>query len=193
MVKYLLSLLNYVLSTTKNIEVDEALRSRNEILLSLRTNLLQAQNRMKQLYDHNHTDQEFSMSDLVYVKLHPYNQLTERVAKHTKLFFRYFGPYEVLERVGEVTYRVELPDYCHIYNAFHVSLLKEKLSHVDVQGWESPTISASFGLLYLTMASLLGTRKRGELKQFHVAQTGLPRLMVTWELEFHVASMQLNQ
>lgn len=73
MVKYLLSLLNYVLSTTKNIEVDEALRSRNEILLSLRTNLLQAQNRMKQLYDHNHTDQEFSMSDLVYVKLHPYN------------------------------------------------------------------------------------------------------------------------
>lgn len=73
MVKYLLSLLNYVLSTTKNIEVDEALRSHNEILLSLRTNLLQAQNRMKQLYDHNHTDQEFSMSDLVYVKLHPYN------------------------------------------------------------------------------------------------------------------------
>lgn len=140
-------LIEYVLGTAKNAEVEETLKSRDEIFQLLHSNLVLAQNRMKQLYDCHRMDREFSLGDLVYVKLHPCRQLSGRIAKHTKLSPRYFGPYKVLERIGKVAYRVELPKDCCIHNVFHVSLLNEKWGRVDVQGSELPLVTATNHLL----------------------------------------------
>ncbi|XP_063942622.1 uncharacterized protein LOC135150292 [Daucus carota subsp. sativus] len=42
-----------------------------------------------------------------------------------KLSPRYVGPFDVIERVGEVAYRVALPpQLSHVHNVFHVSVLK---------------------------------------------------------------------
>ena len=38
---------------------------------------------------------------------------------------RYFGPYQISERINLVTYRLELPEDARIHNAFHVSKLKK--------------------------------------------------------------------
>ena len=43
---------------------------------------------------------------------------------YPKLSMRYYGPFQVLEKINEVSYRLQLPDHWKIHNAFHVSLLR---------------------------------------------------------------------
>ncbi len=57
--------------------------------------------------------------------------------KHPKLAARYYGPFEILERVGAVAYRLRLPEESQIHPVFHVSLLKQCLSSL---GRASPTM-----------------------------------------------------
>ena len=43
---------------------------------------------------------------------------------YMKLAKRYYGPFQILERINETTYRLKLLANWHIHNAFHVSFLK---------------------------------------------------------------------
>jgi len=44
------------------------------------------------------------------------------------LSYRYFGPFQILERVGQVSYRLDLPDDCRLHQVVHVSQLKAHIS-----------------------------------------------------------------
>ena len=57
-----------------------------------------------------------------------------RFGKNGKLSHRFIGPYEVIEKVGPVAYRLALPPKLEkIHSVFHVSMLRRYLtdpSHV---------------------------------------------------------------
>ncbi|XP_042950279.1 uncharacterized protein LOC122282393 [Carya illinoinensis] len=126
------TLLQYAAGTTQNEAVDSELRSREEILSLLRKNLLAAQSTMKQQYDKKHVYRQFQVSDMVYLKLQKYKQHTVGAVVNPKLAARYCGPFKVLECIGTVAYRLELPPTSAIHPVFHVSRLKKHVGPLKI-------------------------------------------------------------
>ncbi|GJZ13925.1 putative reverse transcriptase domain-containing protein [Tanacetum coccineum] len=57
-----------------------------------------------------------------------------RFGKKGKLAPRYVGPFEIVERVGPVAYRLKLPqELSCVYDTFHMSIFKKCLAEPDVQ------------------------------------------------------------
>ncbi|KAI4357293.1 hypothetical protein L6164_001252 [Bauhinia variegata] len=100
-------------------------RSRQQISTLLQHNLSKAHNRMKFYADKKRSERHFEVGDFVYLKLQPYRQSSVANTPFHKLVARYYGPYEILEKVGAVAYKLALPTRSKIHNVFHVSLLKK--------------------------------------------------------------------
>nr|GEZ89020.1 putative reverse transcriptase domain-containing protein [Tanacetum cinerariifolium] len=64
---------------------------------------------------------EFQVGDKVMLKVSPWKGVV-RFGKRGKLNPRYVGPFDVLERVGDVAYKLDLPEeLSRVHNTFHVS------------------------------------------------------------------------
>jgi hypothetical protein len=94
---------------------------------TLKDNLKTTQNQQKLYADRHRVERAFEVGDLVFLRLHPYRQSSLKKNGVEKLKPRFYGPYRVVQRVGEVAYELELLDGSKIYNVFHVSCLKKAL------------------------------------------------------------------
>ena len=95
----------------------------------LRQHLYRIRLRMKHQADKNRTGRVFAEGELVFLKLQPYVQSSVAPRAHHKLLFKYYGPYKILARVGEVAYHLDLPASSKIHPAVHVSQLKKALGN----------------------------------------------------------------
>ncbi|GKD41563.1 putative reverse transcriptase domain-containing protein [Tanacetum coccineum] len=75
--------------------------------------------------DLKHKPMEFQVGDKVMLKVSPWKRVV-RFGKQGKLNPRYVGPFKVLEQVGFIAYKLELPqELSRVHNTFHVSNLKK--------------------------------------------------------------------
>ena len=51
---------------------------------------------------------------------------------------RYYGPYKIIVKIGEVAYRLQLPETAYIHPVFHVSLLR------DCIGDHQPSVAMAY-------------------------------------------------
>ncbi|XP_026433073.1 uncharacterized protein LOC113330481 [Papaver somniferum] len=108
-------------SNTSVASVEEYLQIRDVVLDILKENLHKAQERMKRTY------RSFLVGDMVYLKLQPYRQTSMTLRKNFKLSARYYGTFTVIQKIGEVDYKLQLSPHSKIHPVFHVSQLKKKI------------------------------------------------------------------
>ncbi|GJU88382.1 reverse transcriptase domain-containing protein [Tanacetum coccineum] len=93
----------------------------------IKEKLKAAKDRQKSYADNRRKPLEFEVGDRVMLKV-SYWKGVIRFGKKGKLTPRYVGPFEILERVGPVAYRLRLPEELSgIHDTFHVSNLKKCL------------------------------------------------------------------
>ncbi|KAJ9552657.1 hypothetical protein OSB04_016702 [Centaurea solstitialis] len=91
-----------------------------------------ARDRQKSYADNRRKPLEFQVGDKVLLKVSPWKGLL-RFGKKGKLNPRFVGPFRVIERIGPVAYRLDLPiELSSIHDTFHVSNLKKCLSEETV-------------------------------------------------------------
>ncbi|XP_075666464.1 uncharacterized protein LOC142636214 [Castanea sativa] len=162
--------------TTKVDSVDVQLRTRQQLLVLLKQNLEAAQERMKVNADKHLTEREFADGDWVYLRLLPYKKKSMKQKHLGKLAPRYYGPFQVLHRVGKVSYRLDLPPDSRIHPTFHVSCLKEKLGKHVVVVPSLPFVDAA-GSLSLEPVTILKT------KTHNLRSRTITQVLVQWQRE----------
>lgn len=164
-------------------DVAEWLHEREQMRAQLQQHLVRAQLRMKNQADKNRTEREFQVSDWVFLKLQPYIQKLVFTRANQKLALCYFGPYQVIRRIGSMAYELALPDTAKVHLVFHVSQLKQRvppseqvLSELSV---EDDTVTQPGQIFehrqYRRGAALV--------PQILVQWTGMPASLATWENE----------
>jgi len=109
---------DYVQETTERIRV-------------LKLNMKEAQDRQRSYADKRRRELEFEVGDRVYLKMAMLRGPNRSISE-TKLSPRYMGPFRIVERVGPVAYRLELPDVMRAFHkVFHVSMLRKCLHKDD--------------------------------------------------------------
>ena len=106
----------------------ELVQETNEALEKIRARMLATQSRQKSYADLKRKSVEFQVGDHVFLRVSPMRGV-KRFGVKGKLIPRFIGPFEVLDRIGEVAYRLAMPpSLSAVHNFFHVSMLRKYVS-----------------------------------------------------------------
>lgn len=122
------------------------------------------------------------MGQSVFVKLQPYVQSSVAHRVNQKLSYRYFGPFQIIQRIGAAAYKLRLPADSSVHPVFHVSQLKLAIgSSVQVSSdIPSPPSSFQYPLKIL--------------QRHHVPNHNSNRILVHWsEWPEHLAAWEDEQ
>nr|GEZ36066.1 putative reverse transcriptase domain-containing protein [Tanacetum cinerariifolium] len=107
----------------------EIIHETTEKIIQIKSTIQAAHDRQKSYADLKRKPMDFQVGDRVMLKVLPWKGVV-CVGKQGMLNPRYIRPFKVLSKVGDVAYRLELPQQLsRVHNTFHVSNLKKCLSN----------------------------------------------------------------
>ncbi|GJW68650.1 putative reverse transcriptase domain-containing protein [Tanacetum coccineum] len=106
----------------------EIIHETTEKIVQIRQRLQAARDRQRSYANVRRKPLEFQVGDHVMLKVSPRKGVI-RFRKQGKLNPRYIRPFKILERIGPVAYKLELPEeLSNVYSTFYISNIKKCLS-----------------------------------------------------------------
>jgi len=138
---------------------------------------------MKQQADRHRSERELEVGDMVSLKVQPYIQTTVANRANQKHAYKYFGPFKILQRIGSVAYKLDLPATTKIHSVIHVSQLKR---HAPPSVVVSEALIDPVSVLkpIHIVDSRLTTTGTANHTKLLVQWAGLPEKLITWEEAF---------
>ncbi|KAL2226721.1 uncharacterized protein LOC110011894 [Sesamum indicum] len=133
---------------------------------------------------------EYEVGDKIFLKISPWRGIL-RFGRQGKLSPRYIEPYEIIERIGQLAYRLALPaELSQIHDVFHVLMLRRYRSdpsHIIRQ----PEIEISEELTYVEEPTEILDRSVRKLKNKDISMVKVrwshhSPIEATWEVEEHM-------
>jgi ribosomal protein L21E len=149
----------------------------------LQQHLIRVQQRQKHQADKNRTERTYTVGQSVFVKLQPYIQTSLAHRRNQKLSFRYFGPYKIIQKIGNVAYKLELPATSSVHPVFHVSQLKVAVTAPDQVSAEIPETPAAFQYPLKILQRRRHRHNHSVIDQILVQWSMWPAHLATWEDE----------
>ncbi|GJY95327.1 putative reverse transcriptase domain-containing protein [Tanacetum coccineum] len=110
----------------------ELVQETTDKVVLINEKLKAVKDRQKSYADNRRKPLEFEVGDRVLLKVSPWKGVV-RFEKKGKLVPRYVGPFEILERIGPVAYRLRLPEeLSSMHDTFYVSNLKKCLADANL-------------------------------------------------------------
>jgi hypothetical protein len=100
------------------------LKEMEEHMEKIKKNSKASQDRQKIYADKNNMFRVFKVGERVFLKV-KMKKSSLRLGSYPKLAVRYYGPFEILEKIGPIAYMIAFPASMRVHNVFHVSLLKK--------------------------------------------------------------------
>jgi hypothetical protein len=148
------------------------------MLSVLQQNLAKAQSSMKKYANRKRTPRTFLVGDMVYLKMQPYREKDLGSGTPLKLASKWYGPFKILQAVGNRAYRLQLPEGTQIHDVFHVNQLKKHLGARAVPNTQ---------LHLVTPEGKLKSTPKAMLQRRHVPRNAgeyaiaVPQWLVQWE------------
>lgn len=160
----------------------------NQDLAAAKAKLQAAQERQARLADERRTDVSFAVGDRVLLSTTNLRLRTDGPA--AKFNPRWTGPFPVVERIGAVAYKLQLPSTMRVHPVFHVSLLKPYLASAAPRSQSPlpplPTIGGDVYQAERISQRRTVTLNGRSIKQYLVHWTGYPDSEATWEPPSHL-------
>ncbi|RYA67892.1 hypothetical protein DD598_26520, partial [Enterobacter cloacae complex sp. 2DZ2F16B1] len=173
-------------------EDDEYMRDLDTTFAKVREALQKSQERQKKAADRHRRDLKLKENDWVLLRFEK-ARLRKKKGKERlfpKLSMRYYRPFQISEKINDVSFRLELPDTWRIHNAFHVSLLKTFKGDVleDGEPDEQPEVEENEEILVPEQILAHKDTKKGKVRRrFLVKFKNFPAFDAKWMEEKDLA------
>jgi hypothetical protein len=114
-----------------------------------------------------------------FLKLQPYVQSSLAQRANQKLAFKFFCPFRVIERIGSVAYKPELPPSASIHTIFHISQLKKAIGDQTVSS-DLPSGDITHHVPERILQRRMSPGDRSVLQGL-IQWSGMPSPLATWE------------
>ena len=136
---------------------------------------------MKKYADQNRSFREFVVGDMVFLKLQPYIQASVAPRANHKLLFKFFGPFQVIKRVSETSYKIKLPEGSSVHPIFHVSLLRKELKEGTPTSLSLPDDSDALAFPQKVLSTRLRKKANQVVTQNLIQWSNGDAASATWE------------